>query len=126
MRGPFVIEKLVPRFVVDDAVFVAEFVVLAAGLVDAVEHIRVVITRFDLVGQILIIVVFQVVFVGVLIVGMGAKTLVARRRIRRWPTAKGTMLEAKLSSGESMSQDEDGEWESSSWFAIAVLAAADD
>lgn len=58
--------------------------------------------------------------VGVLIVGMGAKTLVARRRIRRWPTAKGTMLEAKLSSGESMSQDEDGEWESSSWFAIAV------
>ncbi len=58
--------------------------------------------------------------VGALIAGMGVKTIVTRRRIRQWPKAKGTMLEAKLSSGESMSQDEDGEWESSSWFGIAV------
>lgn len=58
--------------------------------------------------------------VGALIAGMGVKHVVTRRRIRRWPKSKGTMLEAKLSSGESMSQDEDGEWESSSWFGIAV------
>ncbi|MBM4777759.1 MAG: DUF3592 domain-containing protein [Archangiaceae bacterium] len=64
------------------------------------------------------VVVFFIV--GALTAGMGVKHIVTRRRIRQWPKAKGTMLEAKLSSGESMSQDEDGEWESSSWFGIAV------
>lgn len=57
---------------------------------------------------------------GAIIAGFGVRHALARRRIRQWPRAKGKVLESRLMSGTSRSQDEDGESYDSTWYELRI------
>lgn len=61
---------------------------------------------------------FIFLLTGGLIAGWGAFHAIGRRRIRLWPRAKGQMLEAKLDSGNSITQDAEGELVESTWYQL--------
>ena len=61
---------------------------------------------------------FIFLLTGGLIAGWGTFHAIGRRRIRQWPRAKGKMLEAKLDSGGSLTQDDEGELVESTWYEI--------